>query len=192
MVNEWQFFDISFHYFHSNQEIWHAAETFGSKHPNGFRKCMIGHFLHRPSELVVSSPTMTWKQNLPHELDWATVRAFTSTLRCTKNRFPYDFQTEKKDNKSCSLAKQKKNLISWWWPNRGTLILHPWFHQSSLLTVHFAPVHMVVCGNIWGKRFWEKKKWKQGIIQCRVVQNHTDTNMPVFINHNNNSGGQSG
>lgn len=112
MVNEWQFFDISFHYFHSNQEIWHAAETFGSKHPNGFRKCMIGHFLHRPSELVVSSPTMTWKQNLPHELDWATVRAFTSTLRCTKNRFPYDFQTEKKTiNLAVSPNKKKSDFL---------------------------------------------------------------------------------
>lgn len=108
MVNEWQFFDISFHYFHSNQEIWHAAETFGSKHPNGFRKCMIGHFLHRPSELVVSSPTMTWKQNLPHELDWATVRAFTSTLRCTKNRFPYDLQNWKKKTINLAVSPNKK------------------------------------------------------------------------------------
>lgn len=108
-----QFFDISFHYFRSNQEIWHAAETFGSKHPNGFRKCMTGLFLLRQSEQVVRSPTMTWKQNLPHELYWAPMRAFTSTLEMYKKQVSLWFAKlkKKKDNKSRSLAKQKKKKI---------------------------------------------------------------------------------
>lgn len=51
-------------------------------------------------------------------------------------------KNQKEDNKSCRLAKQHR--FSWQGLNRRSRLLHRWLHQSSVLTAHFAPLHISI------------------------------------------------
>lgn len=76
------FFDISFHYFRSYQEICHAAETFGSQP------------LNRKDRVSKLSDHRHWHENRTFHMNWTEPQCtfLRAHLRCTQIRFSYDLQ----------------------------------------------------------------------------------------------------